>query len=83
MSAKKIISRAAEAGKPRQLQRMRQPLVLQLPASTPRNPVAVALQKRSQSGAAGKHLRSRGAQRRADNVAVRRVLHQDLKREQD
>ena len=78
MSAKKK-SRAFAEGKIKQLRRMRQPLVLSLPATTPRNTVAAALQQRSQSGAAGKHIRSRGAQRRADNVALRRVLHQDLK----
>jgi hypothetical protein len=82
MSAKKK-SRAFAEGKVKQLRRMRQPLVLILPASTPRNTVAAALQQRSLSGAAGKHIRSRGAQRRADNVALRRVLHQNLTKKDD
>lgn len=45
---------------------MRQPLVLLLPASTSRNPVAVALR-----------------QRRADNVALRRALHQEPTKENE
>lgn len=77
MSAKKI-SRAFAEGKVKQLRRMRQPLVISLPASTPRNPVARALQQRGSSGAAGKHIRSQGAQRRADNMALRRALHRDF-----
>lgn len=82
MSAKKK-SRAFAEGKVKQLQRMRQPLVLLLPASTPRNPVAVALGQRRQSGAAGKHIRSQGAQRRADNMALRRALHQNLTKDNE
>lgn len=82
MSAKKK-SRAFAEGKVKQLRRMRQPLVLSLPASTPRNTVAAALKQRSLSGAAGKHIRSRGAQRRADNVALRHALHQDLTKKDD
>ncbi|WP_349279448.1 hypothetical protein ABLV49_20620 [Polaromonas hydrogenivorans] len=82
MSAKKK-SRAFAEGKVKQLRRMRQPLVLLLPASTPRNPVAIALQQRRASGAAGKHIRSRGAQRRADNVALRRALHQNLTKDNE
>lgn len=82
MSAKKK-SRAFAEGKVKQLRRMRQPLVLHLPAITPRNTVAAALQQRSLSGAAGKHIRSRGAQRRADNVALRCVLHQDLTKDNE
>ncbi|CAM3379194.1 hypothetical protein POHY109586_04790 [Polaromonas hydrogenivorans] len=79
MSAKKK-SRAFAEGKVKQLRRMRQPLVLLLPASTPRNPVAIALQQRR---ASGKHIRSRGAQRRADNVALRRALHQNLTKDNE
>jgi len=49
--------------------------VLKLEASgPPRNPVAAALAQRSLSSAAGKHIRSRGAQRRADNVALRKAI---------
>jgi len=50
----------------------KQPLTLQLPASAPpRNPVARALSARA-SGA-GKHVRSEGAQRRADRMALLRL----------
>ena len=48
---------------------------LKLEASgPPRNPVAAALAQRSLSSAAGKHIRTRGAQRRADNVALRKAI---------
>jgi hypothetical protein len=36
--------------------------------------VAAALAQRSLSSAAGKHIRTRGAQRRADNVALRKAI---------
>jgi hypothetical protein len=74
MSAKKK-SRAFTEGKVKKLQRMKQPLVLRLEASgPPRNPVARALAlDRQLSSAAGKHIRSQGAQRRADKVALRKA----------
>ncbi|MDD2179717.1 hypothetical protein OIN59_19935 [Acidovorax sp. D2M1] len=73
MSAKKL-SRAFAQGEIKKLRRMKQPLVLKLEASgPPRNPVAIALAQRSLSSAAGKHIRARGAQRRADNVALRKA----------
>ncbi len=51
-----------------------------LPASrAPRNPVALALGTRHASGAAGKHVRSRGAQRRAERVALQRALDGDAR----
>ena len=72
MSSKKF-SRAFVEGSVKQLRRMRLPLVLRLESSDPpRNPVARALAERSLSSAAGKHLRSHGAQRRADKVALRK-----------
>ena len=74
MSAKKL-SRAFAQGEIKKLRRMKQPLVLKLEASgPPRNPVAAALAQRSLSSAAGKHIRTRGAQRRADNVALRKAI---------
>ena len=74
MSAKKR-SRAYAQGEIKKLRRMKQPLVLLLEASAPpRNPVAVALAQRAVSNAAGKHIRSQGAQRRADRVALRKAI---------
>lgn len=43
-------------------------------AAAPRNPVALALAARRQSGAAGRHRRSPGAQRRADRVTLQKAL---------
>ncbi|MDR0781790.1 MAG: hypothetical protein LBF16_14055 [Pseudomonadales bacterium] len=55
------------------LQRIKQPLTLQLQTSAPpRNHVVQALSARA-SGA-GKHVRSQGAQRRADRMALRRLV---------
>ena len=62
----------------KQLRRMRTPLALQLPPPAPRNHVATALAVRSSSSAAGKHIRSQGAQRRADRVALQKALRQRL-----
>lgn len=75
MSAQKP-SRSFAEGQIKKLRRMKQPLVLKLEASgPPRNPVAAALARRSLSSAAGKHLRTQGAQRRADKVALRKAVH--------
>lgn len=74
MSAKKP-SRAFAQGDIKKLRRMKQPLVLTLEASgPPRNPVAAALARRSLSSAAGKHIRTHAAQRRADKVALQKAL---------
>lgn len=74
MSAK-TFSRAA-AGSARanlkQLRRMRAPIALQLPP--PRNPVALAMATRSVTSGAGKHIRSQGAQRRADRMALQKAV---------
>ena len=70
-------SRAFEQGRIKALRRIKQPLALQLPLPAPRNHVALALAARSASGAAGKHLRSQGAQRRADRVALQKALRGD------
>jgi K+-transporting ATPase c subunit len=60
----------------KQLRRMRTPLALQLPPPAPRNHVALAMAARSATSAAGKHIRSQGAQRRADRVALQKALRQ-------
>jgi len=74
MSAQKP-SRAFAEGHIKKLRRMKQPLVLKLEASgPPRNPVAAAMARRSLSSAAGKHIRTQGAQRRADKVALRKAV---------
>ncbi len=61
----------------KQLRRMRAPLTLQLPPPAPRNHVAQALAVRGASSAAGKHIRSQGAQRRADRVALQKALRRN------
>lgn len=74
MSAQKR-SRAFQEGRVKALRRMKQPMVLHLETNAPpRNPVARALAARSASGGAGRHIRSQGAQRRADRVALQRSL---------
>lgn len=75
MSAKKF-SREAAQGSIKKLRRMRQPLALQLTLPTPRNPVARAAALRQIAAGAGKHIRSQGAQRRADTVALQKLLRQ-------
>lgn len=74
MSAK-ISSRAFADGEVKKLRRMKQPLALRLEASAPpRNPVAAALARRSISSAAGRHIRTQAAQRRADKVALEKAI---------
>lgn len=73
MSAK-TFSRDFASGKVKKLQRIKQPISLLLPQPARRNPVVQALVQRSVSGAAGKHIRSQGAQRRADRMALQRSL---------
>ena len=77
MSAKNF-SRDYAAGKVKHLRRMKQPLALtltltlQLPA--PRNHVVQALAQRASTSGAGKHIRSSGAQRRAEAVALQKAV---------
>jgi hypothetical protein len=75
MSAK-TFSRDFAQGKVKHLRRIKQPLALtltlQLPA--PRNTVAQALARRATSSGAGKHIRSTGAYRRAENVALQKAI---------
>jgi len=67
-------SRALLEGRVKALRRMKQPMVLVLETSPhPRNPVARALGQRGLRGA-GQHIPSRGAQRRADRVALQALL---------
>ena len=76
MSAK-TFSRDLAQGQIKKLRRIRQPLALQLPLPPPRNPVARALALREGSNGAGKHIRSQGAQRRADRMALQQVIRRD------
>lgn len=73
MSAR-LHSRALQEGRIKALRRMKQPMTLVLETSTAaRDPVARALGDRGWRGA-GPHIPSRGAQRRADRVALQALL---------
>lgn len=73
MSAQ-LCSRALQEGRVKALRRMKQPIALVLETSLgARDPVARALSARSLRGA-GQHIQSRGAQRRADRVALQALL---------
>jgi len=73
MSAQ-LRSRTLQKGRVKALRRMKQPMTLVLEASPgARDPVARALGQRGLRGA-GKHMQSRGAQRRADRVALQALL---------
>lgn len=77
MSAKEF-SRAYQKGEIKKLQRMRKPMLIRVSVEcTPRNKVAKALAERSMSSAAGKHIRSRGAQRRADKTALQKAMREN------
>lgn len=69
MSAK-TFSRDFAQGQIKKLRRIRQPLALTVPLPPPRNLVARAMALRAVAGGAGKHIRSQGAQRRADKTAL-------------
>lgn len=74
MSAK-VPSRDFAQGQVKKLQRMKQPLALKLLIQIePRNTVVRALAQRAISGAAGAHVRSQGALRRAEKVALQRMV---------
>ena len=66
MSAK-MFSRDYAQGKVKKLQRMK-PQV--------RNPVVYAMAHRAASAGAGKHIRSQGATRRAERVALQKLVRQ-------
>ena len=69
MSAQ-LRSRALQEGRVKALCRMKQPMTLVLETHAP---VARALARRGSCGA-GDHIRSRGAQRRADRMALQALL---------
>jgi len=74
MSAK-VSSRDYAQGQVKKLQRMKQPITLQIRLNTePRNHVARAAALRASSNAAGKHVRTAGAMRRAEKVALARLV---------
>ncbi|MCM5680642.1 hypothetical protein M8A51_14035 [Schlegelella sp. S2-27] len=74
MSAQ-LRSRALQKGRIKALRRMKQPMTLVLEAGA-RDPVARALAQRGSRGA-GQHIQSRGAQRRADRVALQALLRRE------
>lgn len=73
MSAK-TFSRDFAAGKVKHLRRMKQPLALTVQLPAPRNPVVRALAQRTITSGAGIHIRSTGANRRAETVALHKAL---------
>ena len=80
MSAQ-LRSRALQEGRVKALRRMKQPMTLVLEASVrARDPVARALGQRGLRGA-GEHIQSRGAQRRADRMALQALLRRQEDRE--
>lgn len=67
-------SRSLQEGRIKALRRMKQPMTLVLETSTgARDPVARALGQRGMRGA-GQHIQSRGAQRRADRMALQALV---------
>lgn len=76
MSAK-VFSRDFAQGKVKKLQRMKQLLALsQTIYANPRNPVVYAMAHRAASAGAGKHIRAQGATRRAEKVALQKLVRQ-------
>lgn len=76
MSAK-VFSRDFAQGKVKKLQRMKQLLAISLSVHTsPRNPVVYAMAHRAASAGAGKHIRAQGATRRAEKVALQKLVRQ-------
>jgi hypothetical protein len=82
MSAQ-LRSRALDEGRVKALRRMKQPMTLVLETSPgARDPVARALGQRGLRGlrglrGAGQHIQSRGAQRRADRMALQALLRRE------
>lgn len=76
MSAK-VFSRDYAQGKVKKLQRMKQLLAIsQSVHLNPRNPVVYAMAHRAASAGAGKHIRAQGATRRAEKVALQKLVRQ-------
>lgn len=64
-------------GKVKKLRRMKQPLALTLTIQfDPRNPVVYAMAHRAASAGAGKHIRTQGAHRRAQTLALQKLVRQ-------
>ena len=71
-------TRAYEEGRGNALRRLKQPQSLVIAVDIrPTNPVAKAMAQRRMSGAAGSHIRSQGAQRRSDRMAMQQALRKD------
>jgi hypothetical protein len=68
-------SRDVAIGKVKHLLRMKQPIALHLSELPVRNPIVRALAQRASTSAAGAHIRSRGAQRRAEKVALQKAVY--------
>jgi hypothetical protein len=76
MSAQ-LRSRALQEGRVKALRRMKQPMTLVLETSSRAcDPVARALRQRGMRGV-GQHMQDRGAQRRADRVALQALLRRE------
>lgn len=74
MSAK-VLSRDYAHGKVKKLRRMKQPLAIKLTVQLePRNPVVYAMAHRAASAGAGRHVRSQKATRRAESVALQKLV---------
>lgn len=72
-----FLSRDFARGKVRKLRRMKPPLALiHIVQPNPRNPVVYAMAHRAASAGAGKHIRSQGAMRRAEKVALTKLVRQ-------
>ena len=72
----KVISRHCAQGKAKKLQHKQQPLTITIEVPPPRNPVAFAMAHRAASSAAGKHIRTQGAVRRAEKVSLLKLVRQ-------
>ena len=57
--------------------RMREQMAKKMQHPPHRNHVAQALAARSANSAAGRHIRSQGAQRRADRMALQKAMRQN------
>lgn len=76
MSAK-VFSRDYALGKVKKLRRMKQPLTLNFTVQLePRNPIVYAMAHRAASAGAGRHIRSQKAKRRAEAVALQKVVRE-------
>ena len=72
----KVFPRHYAQGKVKKLQHKQQPLTITIEVPPPRNPVALAMAHRAASSAAGKHIRTQGAVRRAEKVSLLKLARQ-------